>query len=546
MLQNELVVVKPHAQCKLHPRVRRAILTKVNRLFGSVNTGFCTALAYGSFFGAFLANTKTCTQQKAKEDVNLPTFNELQLSREVLTAVADMGFEEMTPIQAAAIPLALAGRDVIGQAQTGTGKTAAFGIPMMERISTTVDHIQGLVLAPTRELAMQVAEELNRIGQAKGVQSLPVYGGQEIERQIRALRARPHIVVATPGRLLDHLRRRTLRIGHVGFVVLDEADEMLNMGFIEDIETILAETPSERQTMLFSATMPIVIQNLAKKFMRDAVKAAVPVRELTVPTIEQSYIEVKESQKFDVLCLLLDTAAPGLSIVFGRTRRRVDEVSEALAKRGYAAMGIHGDLTQVRRDQVMRKFRDGSIDILVATDVAARGLDIDGVTHIYNFDIPQDAEGYVHRIGRTGRAGRSGEATTLVTPREFDLMRVIERMTGRRVRRRPSPTFSEAIEGQRRLSMEKLLQVVEEGDIGNYMSAAEGLLAKADSTSLVAAALKIMTKEPDATPVVLTEEAPPRRPRSGPRPFTSTRKDTIGHDRRKSDRRARPAWETRR
>jgi len=474
----------------------------------------------------------------------LTSFNELTLSREVLLAIADMGFEEMTPIQAAAIPLALAGRDVLGQAQTGTGKTAAFGIPMMERIRMDVEQVQGLVLAPTRELAMQVAEELNRLGAVKGVRSLPVYGGQEIDRQIRALRARPHIVVATPGRLLDHLRRRTLRIGQVSFVVLDEADEMLNMGFIEDIESILAETPSERQTMLFSATLPLPIQNLAMKFMRDAVKATLPVRELTVPTIEQHYIEVKESQKFDVLCLLLDTASPGLSIVFGRTKRRVDEVSEALAKRGYAAMGIHGDLTQSRRDQVMRKFRDGSIDVLVATDVAARGLDIDGVTHIYNFDIPQDAEGYVHRIGRTGRAGRTGQATTLVTPREYDLMRLIEKMTGRKVHRRPSPTFSEAIEGQRRLSMEKLLQIVEEGNIEHYMRAAEALLSKADPTALVAAALKFITKEPDATPVRLTEEAPLRRPRTGPRPLSRPRSAASGRDRRHGDRHPRQAWGT--
>lgn len=471
----------------------------------------------------------------------MPNFNELQLSPEVLQAIVDMGFEEMTPIQAVAIPEALAGRDVLGQAQTGTGKTAAFGIPMMERIRMDVEQVQGLVLAPTRELAMQVAEELNRLGAVKGVRSLPVYGGQEIERQIRALKARPHIVVATPGRLLDHLRRRTLRIGQVSFVVLDEADEMLNMGFIEDIESILAETPSARQTMLFSATLPLPIQNLAMKFMREAVKAAVPVRELTVPTIEQQYIEVRESQKFDVLCLLLDTANPGLSIVFGRTKRRVDEVSEALAKRGYAAMGIHGDLTQARRDQVMRRFRDGTIDVLVATDVAARGLDIEGVAHIYNFDIPQDAEGYVHRIGRTGRAGRTGQATTLVTPRELDLMRLIEKMTGRKVRRRPSPTFSEAIEGQRRLSMEKLLQVVEEGNIEQYMSAAEALLTKADSAALVAAALKIMTKEPDATPVLITEEAPLRRPRTGQKPFGRPRAETNGRERRQGDHRARQA-----
>lgn len=434
-----------------------------------------------------------------------------------MAAIADMGFEEMTPIQESAIPVALEGRDVIGQAQTGTGKTAAFGIPMIEKISIDSEYVQGLVLAPTRELAMQVAEELNRIGQNKGVKALPVYGGQEIDRQIRALRTRPQIVVATPGRILDHIRRRTIRLANVRMLVLDEADEMLNMGFIEDIERILEETPSERQTMLFSATMPRPIQVLAERFMRDAVNVATPSKELTVSTIEQFYIEIKENQKFDVLCRLLDTSGPGLSIVFARTKRRVDEVSEGLIKRGYTAQGIHGDLTQAKRDSVMRKFREGGIDIMVATDVAARGLDIEGVTHIYNLDMPQDPEGYVHRVGRTGRAGRTGQATTLVTPREFGLLKVIERLTNRRLKRRPSPTLTEALEGQRRLSMERILQVVEEGNIESYFGAAEVLLAKADSVTLVAAVLKMLTREPDMTPVAVApiQESPPYRPRSG-------------------------------
>ncbi|MBS3937021.1 MAG: DEAD/DEAH box helicase [Peptococcaceae bacterium] len=451
----------------------------------------------------------------------MSNFTNLTLSPQVLQAITEMGFEEMTPIQAQVIPYALDNKDVIGQAQTGTGKTAAFGIPLVERIQTNVHYVQALVLAPTRELAMQVAEELNRIGQVKGIRSLPVYGGQEIDRQIRAMRTYPQIIVATPGRLLDHLRRRTVRLQNVNFVVLDEADEMLNMGFIEDIEKILEQTPAERQTMLFSATMPEAIRNLAKRFMRDALQVAAPVNELTVSAIEQFYTEAKEGQKFDFLCRLLDTSAPGSSIVFGRTKRRVDEVSEALIKRGYAAMGIHGDLTQSKRDMVMRSFREGTIDILVATDVAARGLDIEGVSHIYNFDIPQDPESYVHRVGRTGRAGRSGQATTFVTPRELDLLRVIERRINRKIKRRPSPSFSEALEGQRRLSMEKLLQIVEEGAIEHYTSAAEALLARADSVALVAAALKMLTKEPDETPVMITEDIPLRSQRR-PRPAHST------------------------
>jgi len=466
----------------------------------------------------------------------MSNFTNLALGAEVLQAVADMGFEEMTPIQAQVIPVALAGHDVIGQAQTGTGKTAAFGIPIIERIQPNVHYVQSLVLAPTRELAMQVAEELNRIGQVKGIRSLPVYGGQEIERQIRAMRTYPQIIVATPGRLLDHLRRKTIRLHNVNFVVLDEADEMLNMGFIEDIEAILEQVPAERQTMLFSATMPEAIRNLAKRFMRDAHQVSAPVNELTVSTIEQFYTEAKEGQKFDFLCRLLDTSSPGSSIVFGRTKRRVDEVSEALIKRGYAAMGIHGDLTQSKRDMVMRSFREGTIDILVATDVAARGLDIDGVSHIYNFDIPQDPESYVHRVGRTGRAGRSGQATTFVTARELELLRVIERRINRKIKRRASPSFSEALEGQRRLSMDKLLQIVEEGAIEHYTAAAEAMLAQVDSVALVAAALKMITKEPDETPVMLTEEAPLRlarrqRPAQSPPPHHRSRnhRDHWGH-----------------
>jgi len=452
-----------------------------------------------------------------RRDVKLSNFVNLSLGAQVLQSIAEMGFEEMTPIQAQVIPLALDGKDVIGQAQTGTGKTAAFGIPLVERLQTNVNYVQALVLAPTRELAMQVAEELNRIGQVKGIRSLPIYGGQEIDRQMRAMRAYPQIIVATPGRLLDHIRRRTIRLQSVNFVVLDEADEMLNMGFIEDIEKILEQTPTERQTMLFSATMPEAIRNLATRFMRNALQVAAPVKELTVSTIEQFYTEAREGQKFDILCRLLDTSTPGSSIVFGRTKRRVDEVSEALIKRGYAAMGIHGDLTQSKRDLVMRRFREGTIDILVATDVAARGLDIEGVSHIYNFDIPQDPESYVHRVGRTGRAGRAGQATTFVTPRELDLLRVIERIINRKIKRRPSPSFSEALEGQRRLSMEKLLQIVEEGTIEHYTSAAEVLLERADSVALVAAALKMITKEPDETPVAITEESPLRSARR-PRP----------------------------
>lgn len=276
---------------------------------------------------------------------------------------------------------------------------------MAELLAVDEEQVQAVVLTPTRELAVQVAEELNKIGQYKRIRALPIYGGQDIERQIKALKKRPQIIVATPGRLMDHMRRKTIRLQDVRIAVLDEADEMLNMGFVEDIETILKETPDTRQTLLFSATIPAPIQELAKKFMKTPEIIRIEARQVTVPSLEQNYVEVEERHKFDVFCRLLDTQSPERAITFCRTKRRVDELVEALGKRGYSAEGIHGDMTQFKRDQVMRQIKEGTVDILVATDVATRGLDISGVTHIYNFDIPQDLEGYVHRVGRTGRAG---------------------------------------------------------------------------------------------------------------------------------------------
>jgi ATP-dependent RNA helicase DeaD len=398
----------------------------------------------------------------------MSVFDELRLSSQVMQAVNEMGFEEMTPIQQQAIPVALQGKDLIGQAQTGTGKTAAFGIPMVERFDLEQEHIQGIVVTPTRELAIQVAEELYKIGQFKGIRALPIYGGQNIDRQIKALKKRPHIIVGTPGRLLDHIRRRTIRLQQIKVIVLDEADEMLNMGFIEDIEKIFQETPDKRQTMFFSATIPKSLQKIAQRFMKEPEIVGIKAKELTVPSIEQYYMEFSDDKKFNVLCRLLDIQLPELAIVFVRTKRRVDEIAEALKKRGYSAERIHGDLSQGMRDTVMRQFREGIIDTLVATDVAARGLDISGVTHVYNFDIPQDPESYVHRIGRTGRLGQSGQAITFVTPREMHHLRVIESLTRRKITRRPVPTSAEAIAGQQHQIMEKLIQVAESTEIEQY------------------------------------------------------------------------------
>lgn len=443
-------------------------------------------------------------------------FKDFGLSEATLRSINNMGFEEATPIQEKALPICLKGKDMIGQAHTGTGKTAAFGIPMVEKFHVDCEHIQGVVLTPTRELAVQVAEEINKIGQYKGIRTLPIYGGQNIERQIKALKKRPQIIVGTPGRLMDHMRRRTIRLQEINIAVLDEADEMLNMGFIEDIETILQSTPDTRQTLFFSATIPAEIQALAAKFMKDPEIVRIEARQVTVPTLRQGYVEVEEKHKFDVFCRLLDTQSPERAITFCRTKRRVDEVVEALGKRGYSAEGIHGDMVQSRRDQVMRQFKEGTVDILVATDVAARGLDITGVTHIYNFDIPQELEGYVHRVGRTGRAGAEGMAVTLVTPREIRYLKVIESMIKVKIVRLPVPTVKDAFKGQQLIAVEKLLSAVEKGGFENYRGLAEGLLDKEDSVTLIAAALKILTKEPDNTPVYLTEERTfkPRRDHS--------------------------------
>lgn len=461
-------------------------------------------------------------------------FHELGISEKIMKSIQAMGFEEATPIQSETIPVSLQGKDVIGQAQTGTGKTAAFGIPMLEKMDLKNGFIQGIVIAPTRELAIQVAEELNRIGQYKGVKALPIYGGQDINRQIRALKNRPQIIVGTPGRLMDHMNRKTIRLQNIQVVVLDEADEMLNMGFVEDIEAILKEVPEVRQTLLFSATMPEPIRKIAEKFMKDPVQIKVKAKEMTVPNIEQYYIETQEKKKFDVLTRLLDMESPELAIVFGRTKRRVDELSEALNSRGYAAEGIHGDLTQAKRSSVLKKFKAGTIEVLVATDVAARGLDISGVTHVYNFDIPQDPESYVHRIGRTGRAGKQGLAYTFVTPREIGQLKNIERTTKRSMERKPVPSMDDALEGQKQITAEKILYTIQNENFSFYKHMAEELLDEHDSVTVVAAAIKLLTKEPDQTPVQLTAEAPvivkERKPRGDNRS-----RDNYSRDNRRRD-----------
>lgn len=438
----------------------------------------------------------------------MTNFSELNISASTLKSVKRMGFEEATPIQEGTIKFGMEGRDIIGQAQTGTGKTAAFGIPLIEKIDPKNTNIQGLIIAPTRELAIQVSEEIYRIGQDKRVKILSVYGGQEIGRQIRALKNNPHVIVGTPGRILDHINRRTLKLENVQTLILDEADEMLNMGFIEDINTIMESCPAERQTLLFSATMPKPIQKIAEKFMKNPEIVKIQSKEMTVENIEQFYVKSHEREKFDILSRVINVHQPELAIIFGRTKRRVDELAHALSIRGYIAEGIHGDLSQSKRMSVLKQFKENKIDILVATDVAARGLDITGVTHVYNYDIPQDPESYVHRIGRTGRAGKSGVAVTFVTPREMGYLRIVEETTKKRMSPLRPPSSDEALVGQQRLAVESLGEMVDKNNIGDYRAFATELLEKYEAIDVVAAALKSMTREPSDTPVSISEERP--------------------------------------
>jgi len=454
----------------------------------------------------------------------------------VLRAVAEMGFEEATPIQEKTIPLAMEGRDLIGQAQTGTGKTAAFGLPLVHKISPNEDRIVALVMCPTRELAIQVAEEIGKLGRFKGIRSLPIYGGQDIMKQIRALKKRPQIIIGTPGRLLDHIHRKTIRLDDVQTVVLDEADEMLDMGFMEDIQTILSLVPAERHTMLFSATMPPNIQKLAQQFLRNPEHVSVVPKQVSAPLIQQSYMEVQEKEKFEGLCRLLDMESPELAIIFGRTKRRVDELTEALQKRGYSAEGLHGDLSQNQRDAVMRKFRDGSIDVLVATDVAARGLDVSGVTHVVNFDLPQDPESYVHRIGRTGRAGREGTAWTFVTPREIDHLHFIEKVTRHKIARKRLPSIAEAMEGKQKMMAERIIEVVQNEGHNEFKAVAVQLLEQYDSVHLLAAALKLLTGEKKDVEIELTPEEPIRAKKRRPDVRSTGRRISYGSGEQRVDR----------
>src|SRR5512136_328473 len=417
-------------------------------------------------------------------------FSDFHLSREVGKAIEDMGFEEPTPIQALAIPLIQAGRDVTAQAQTGTGKTAAFGIPVIGKIDPTRRTVQAIVLCPTRELAIQIAEEFSELlAHMPRITVLPVYGGQPIDRQLRALHSGVHIVIGTPGRVMDHLRRRTLVLNDVATVVLDEADQMLDMGFRDDIELILKKIPQKRQTLLFSATLPQPIIDISKRFMNKPEFVRVEYAELTVPQIEQSYIEVKEREKLDVLCRLIDIADPHLSIIFCNTKRRAEELAGKVKARGYRAEELHGDMKQSQRDRVMGGFRKGQIDILIATDVAARGIDVEDVDMVINFDVPQDVEYYVHRIGRTGRAGKSGKAITFVAPRDFTKLREIEHYAKVRIQKIPVPSQSDVAKTRTLSMLEKVRETIKAGGMESYIRIVEEESEGDVSTIDIAAAL---------------------------------------------------------
>ena len=416
-------------------------------------------------------------------------FTEMELNPQILRAVEEMGFEEMSPIQVKAIPAILNGKDIVGQAQTGTGKTAAFGIPLLQLVDIKDRSLQALVLCPTRELAIQVAEEFRKLALfMHGIKILPVYGGQEISKQIRSLKGGVQIIIGTPGRVMDHMRRKTIRFDGLKMVVLDEADEMVNMGFREDIETILSDSPAERQTVLFSATMPGPILEIARTYQKNAEMIRVVKKELTVPKIEQYYYEVSPKNKEEVLSRLLDMYNPKLSLVFCNTKKQVDELTSNLQGRGYFAEGLHGDLKQMQRDRVMNSFRNGKTDILVATDVAARGIDVDDVEAVFNYDVPQDDEYYVHRIGRTGRAGREGRAFTLVVGREVFKLRDIQRYCNTKIKLQPIPSVNDVTAVKAEKILDKVHNLVMEEDLSKMIALIEDRVNEEEYTSLELAA----------------------------------------------------------
>jgi ATP-dependent RNA helicase DeaD len=429
-------------------------------------------------------------------------FSELDLSAALLKAIDKLGFEQAAPIQASAIPIIMAGKDVVGQSQTGSGKTAAFAIPAIEKVDARQRAVQVLILCPTRELAVQVSEEVHRLALFKsGVHALPIYGGQSFDRQLAGLKQGANIVIGTPGRVMDHLRRGTLTLAKVKVVILDEVDVMLNMGFRDDIEVILQDSPAERQTVFFSATIPRPIQQLIEKHSRDPQRVRIEQKALTVPTVEQIYYEVDRRNKTELLTRLIDIHDLKLGIIFCNTKRMVDELVDHLNVQGYSAEGLHGGMTQAVRDRVMNKFRKSGLEFLVATDVASRGIDVDDVQVVFNYDVPYDAEDYLHRIGRTGRAGRSGRAISFVAGREIMQIHQIERFTKVRIQRGKPPTAGQVEEARAVVFLDKLRATLNRGEFKKQDLLLEVLLEEGFNSTDIASALIHQLQENDMAPV---------------------------------------------
>jgi ATP-dependent RNA helicase DeaD len=455
-----------------------------------------------------------------QHDGSETTFAGLGLAPALTAVLAELGYEEPTPIQSEAIPPLLRGADLLGQAATGTGKTAAFALPLLQRLAERGRGRQplALVLVPTRELAMQVAEAAHKYGRQLGARVLPIYGGQPISRQLRELERGVDIVVATPGRALDHLRRGTLPMSGIQCIVLDEADEMLDMGFAEDIETLLAEAPTDRQTVLFSATMPARIDAIARRHLRDPVRISIAkprVAEGEESLVRQTAYIVRRSHKVAALGRILDVEAPEAAIVFCRTRTEVDELTETLTARGYRAEALHGGMSQEQRDRVMGRLRSGTAELLIATDVAARGLDIDQLTHVVNFDVPSAPEAYVHRIGRVGRAGRAGVAITLAEPREHRLLKQIERVVRSRIDIAKVPTVADLRARRLELTRAAIHEALLEDDLENYRVVVEALADEFDIMDVALAAVKLAFAQGETDDTQEIPEAQPGHERAG-------------------------------
>ncbi len=440
-------------------------------------------------------------------------FQDLGLSEATLEVLRKKGFEKPTPIQSAAIALLLnREHDIIGQAQTGTGKTAAFGLPIIEMLDDGQAHLQALILVPTRELAVQVSDELNSFKGSRPIKVIPVYGGQHITEQIRHLKKGVQVVVGTPGRILDHLRRKTLNLKNLSFLILDEADEMLNMGFFEDVEQIMAACNEDKRVALFSATMPERIETLAAKYMRQVKRITIKKTQLTSELTEQIYFEVKEADKFEALCRIIDMEEEFYGLIFCRTKVDVDHYAARLSERGYAAEAIHGDVTQKQREHVLKKFRDRKVNMLVATDVAARGLDIRELTHVINLSLPREAESYIHRIGRTGRAGKRGVAVTFITPSEFRKLAHLQRQAKTTIKRQTVPEISEIIRLKRKRLLQDIGIQLQEGGLQPFEAMAEALAAKHDAREVIQTLLKMMVREKlDESRYAAVEQVSPDR-----------------------------------